>query len=342
MSAYYKGKTYSLTSSQAKQIANLCVQENGNAGVRDEASQMLNQYEMNGTGKYDHPYNFIRFSKWYSRSEHWMDYGSSSATAVETVRDVFENGNRSLPKIIDEHDAIEDVKWAKHKDTGEYINTRDRSAYKKDITIIHNVYGSEYTFFKLIGEKGYEDVCGYTKEAYEKYGGKDVTPEASVSPLSIKIAKKGDKGENVRMIQTMLKALGFMTGNIDGNYGDQTEHAVKVFQSVHGLSQDGKVTLNTKRKLIADYKKVLGLGIAEKREAALRGKYTVTASSLNLRDGAGTSGNIITAMKNGSIVTTKGYYTDIDGVKWYYVMFTDSDGKNYCGFASSQYLNKIG
>lgn len=64
-------------------------------------------------------------------------------------------------------------------------------------------------------------------------------------------------------------------------------------------------------------------------------KYKVKADSgLHLREGAGTSKDIITTLKNGSTVYWYGYYSTVAGVNWYWVK-TD-DGQK--GFVSAQYL----
>jgi hypothetical protein len=76
---------------------------------------------------------------------------------------------------------------------------------------------------------------------------------------------------------------------------------------------------------------------AEKLDKSLAGTYKVTASALNLRTGAGTTKDkkIIAEMPNGATVQCYGYYTEVSGVKWLYVVY---DGKT--GFASSKYLKK--
>lgn len=63
-------------------------------------------------------------------------------------------------------------------------------------------------------------------------------------------------------------------------------------------------------------------------------KYTVTASSLNLRTGASTSKSIIKAMPNGSEVTCYGYYTVNGSTIWLYV----KDKTGAVGFCSKKYL----
>lgn len=62
--------------------------------------------------------------------------------------------------------------------------------------------------------------------------------------------------------------------------------------------------------------------------------YTVTASALNMRLGAGTNKGIIKSLKNGSKVTCYGYYTKNGATVWLYVK--DSDGA--VGFCSKKYL----
>ena len=53
------------------------------------------------------------------------------------------------------------------------------------------------------------------------------------------ILQFGDQGEEVKVIQRRLKALGYFTGNIGGNYLSLTEAAVKAFQLQTGLQVDG-------------------------------------------------------------------------------------------------------
>jgi len=45
--------------------------------------------------------------------------------------------------------------------------------------------------------------------------------------------KHGNKGENVKAIQRILKANGFFTGAVRGNFGDLTQAAVVAFQKLH-------------------------------------------------------------------------------------------------------------
>lgn len=63
-------------------------------------------------------------------------------------------------------------------------------------------------------------------------------------------------------------------------------------------------------------------------------KWTVTASALNMRRGAGTTKAVIKSLKKGEQVTCYGYYTQIGATTWLFVV--DKDGVR--GFCSKKYL----
>lgn len=73
--------------------------------------------------------------------------------------------------------------------------------------------------------------------------------------------------------------------------------------------------------------------------SSVAGTYEVTASALNVREGAGTSFASMVAIPKGTKVKCFGYYTNVSGTKWLYVQFTYK-GVQYIGFASSKYLAK--
>ncbi len=53
--------------------------------------------------------------------------------------------------------------------------------------------------------------------------------------------RNGSSGTTVRTVQEKLKNWGYYTGSVDGQFGSQTEAAVKQFQSANGLTVDGVV-----------------------------------------------------------------------------------------------------
>ena len=73
---------------------------------------------------------------------------------------------------------------------------------------------------------------------------------------------------------------------------------------------------------------------AKSFERAYAKTYTVTASTLNLRSGAGTDKPIIKSMPKGTKVTCYGYYTQNGTTVWLYVKAADGT----LGFCSKKYL----
>lgn len=64
---------------------------------------------------------------------------------------------------------------------------------------------------------------------------------------------KGDKGADVRELQTMLNSCGYNCGSVDSIFGSKTESAVKAFQRDAGLVVDGLYGSKSDAKLRALY-----------------------------------------------------------------------------------------
>lgn len=154
------------------------------------------------------------------------------------------------------------------------------------------------------------------------------------------ILRRGDTGAAVKDMQDGLIAKGYSCGpdGADGDFGANTEAALKSFQADYGLEVDGEYGPLSKAKL-----KGAGGSAGGKAEAAknfdksLAGTYTVNTKTdpLTLRAGAGTSKKRLTSMPKGAKVQCYGYYTKVGSVKWLYVVY---DGVT--GFASAEYLKK--
>ncbi len=73
--------------------------------------------------------------------------------------------------------------------------------------------------------------------------------------VKVRTIKLGMKGEDVKQLQTALKALGYAVGVIDGWCGQLTVSAIKAFQKANGLVADGLAGKNTQAVLYAPKKK---------------------------------------------------------------------------------------
>ncbi|MBR7040956.1 MAG: peptidoglycan-binding protein [Clostridia bacterium] len=72
------------------------------------------------------------------------------------------------------------------------------------------------------------------------------------TPVPYVSLQKGSKGEDVTKLQTRLSDLGYLSGKIDGEYGNQTKTAVQKFQERAGLKADGIAGLETQTLLFSD------------------------------------------------------------------------------------------
>ena len=105
--------------------------------------------------------------------------------------------------------------------------------------------------------------CGKTGNVYKKYikvgGSSDSSSSSKDSGNKKNSSKKssssdgtcapGDSGSAVKKVQKRLKALGYYSGSIDGDYGNGTKTAVTKFQKRNGLTANGKVNSKTLAKL---------------------------------------------------------------------------------------------
>ena len=65
-------------------------------------------------------------------------------------------------------------------------------------------------------------------------------PEATYQPAtSYTVLRRGDKSDQVQVMQRYLATLGYLNSTPDGQFGSATERAVKLFQEANGLSADG-------------------------------------------------------------------------------------------------------
>lgn len=107
------------------------------------------------------------------------------------------------------------------------------------------------------------------------------------------------------------------------------------------LSDGDKATVAKNETVATKTTQKIATGTAQKLSKSLAGTYKVTASSLNVRNNAGTKAEKMVAIPKDTEVKNFGYYSEDNGTKWLYIQFKYKDVL-YTGFASSKYLKKIG
>ncbi len=78
-----------------------------------------------------------------------------------------------------------------------------------------------------------------------------VTPAGGQPAATVLRLKVGSKGDSVKAVQQQLKALGYYSGEVDGQFGNGTQESVLLFQQQNGLGADGIVGLETYQLLFS-------------------------------------------------------------------------------------------
>lgn len=137
------------------------------------------------------------------------------------------------------------------------------------------------------------------KTLYSSSALKSSKPVSSIG----KTLQSGDSNDSVRAMQTRLKSLGYLTGTVDGSFGDATKAAVIAFQTANGIKADGKAGTTTLNRLYSD--------------AAIAASTLATATPSVSVDGYTTlaEGDTGTAVRNlQQALKNKGYYSgSVDG-----------------------------
>lgn len=96
-----------------------------------------------------------------------------------------------------------------------------------------NITAGKWTYYGILKNVDYSEYIGNTDQP------EPAAPTGTGN--NFQTVRKGDKGEKVRELQTLLAAKGYDLGKygIDGDFGSATLAAVKAFQADHGLTADG-------------------------------------------------------------------------------------------------------
>lgn len=126
--------------------------------------------------------------------------------------------------------------------------------------IEHSFHTNEYAAKWLMSDSNLDKLAKVEAERIAGYLGAkkkstQTNKEASTVNVELTVLRNGSKGEEVKTLQTMLSAKGYKGKNgkaltVDGDFGSNTDYAVKAFQKAKGLSVDGIVGKNTWDKLL--------------------------------------------------------------------------------------------
>ena len=155
----------------------------------------------------------------------------------------------------------------------------------------------------------------------DKYFDYAATPDVP-SPLpGMRLLKRGCTGEDVRRLQTSLLELGYDLPKYgaDGQYGQETESAVRQLQAAAGIEVDGKYGEETHAALMA---LLADADVDEEPVATAAGRIRITGGSVYVRSGAGTGNRIMTVVRKGDELE----YTARAENGWYAVRLADGEG----------------
>ena len=95
---------------------------------------------------------------------------------------------------------------------------------------------------------------GYNGRTWTKHGKLPyisyVADKKTDVTVTLNLLEKGSKGEQVKTLQRLLTQMAYKVGGVDGDFGDQTQAAVKEFQRSKAITIDGRVGQQTWNKLL--------------------------------------------------------------------------------------------
>lgn len=153
-----------------------------------------------------------------------------------------------------------------------------------------------------------------------KYENVSIESYSPTSILGTRLLKRGHKGSDVKELQELLNEFGFNAGTVDGDFGRNTEAAVKRMQTAANIEADGKygnISHAALMDMIADDKPE-----ASVQHPEVAKKLVVTGGRVNIRSGAGTQYKILTVVKK----DTELVYTAQADNGWYAVEVNGETG----------------
>lgn len=245
-----------------------------------------------------------------------------------------------------------------------WLNRKEGSAGHKEIVDIYNVhkplargYKVKYTdawcatFVSAVAVKlGYTDIiptecsCPKMIEKFKKLGIWVENENRTPNPGDIIFYDWADtgKGDNlgaadhVGIVEKVADGkITVIEGNHDGTDADRIDGVERRVIAVNARYIRGYGVPKYDAPPVASKTDANGVDYAAARSDAYNNKvYTVTASALNMRAGAGTGKKVLKVLKRGERLECYGYYTKVGTAVWLYV----KDKTGTCGFVSKTYV----
>lgn len=141
-----------------------------------------------------------------------------------TITDNFRSYETVEDAVVDYMDLLTSL--------SRYKGAVNNSDAMSTITVIKNGgYATSPTYINTI-------MAIINKYNLTQYDGTNATP-------TYPTLRKGDRGQQVTLLQQRLTSIGYGVGKIDGIFGAKTLEAVKAYQAEHNLVVDGIVGVNT-------------------------------------------------------------------------------------------------
>ena len=181
-------------------------------------------------------------------------------------------------------------------------------------------WGIAFDFFKNVKGHEYDDTKFFN--------------EVGKLAKSIGLGWGGDWTSPVDKPHLYLPDWGSTTTKLKKEYGTFSKFKKTWKEETEKKTETKKKETTTKKKT------VVAKDSAKSKLESLKGTYKVTASSLNIRHGAGALKKKMVALPKNTKVKCYGFYTLKSKTKWLYINFTYKDVE-YTGFASSKYLKRV-